>query len=137
MEKREVNRWNNECSPFPYCALHFYLRPRPQRRDRRRRREQCIDVLIRDLQFDAGQESRPVPRSGPEHPLTLARHAFNLGIEWYHVQLALAGDTDDEYGWGHIDVGVDGGDDDGGGGGDGGDGDDGDDDDDEMTLAEV
>ena len=30
----------------------------------------------------------------------------------YHVQVALAGDTDDEYGWEHVDVGIDSGDDD-------------------------
>ena len=131
MEKREVNKWDNEYSPFPYCALHLHLhlRPYPQRRDRRRRRrrrEQCIDVLIGDLQFDAGQGSRSGPRSGPERPLTPAWHAFNGVLARYHVQRALAGDTDDEYGWEHVDVGID-----------RGGGDDDDDDDDEMKLAEI
>ena len=43
-------------------------------------------------------------------------------LAWHHAQLACAGDTDDEYGWEHVDAGADRGVDD---------------DDDEMKLAEI
>ena len=64
------------------------------------------------------------------HSRSPGTRSTSASLVRYHVQVALAGDTDDEYGWEHIDVGINSDD-------DGDDDDDDDDDDDEMNLAEI
>ena len=125
VEKREVNKWNNECSPFPPLC---FPSPSPS---------PSSPSASRSAAAAGAVHRRPHPgssvRCGARESTwgsvwtSVWTCALNLGrvLARYHVQLALAGDTD-EYGWEHIDVGVD-----------GGDYDDDDDDDDEMKLAEI